>query len=210
MSPDSGSDTPRFSLTEQENSAAEGLLGLSDCGGYFAMLRMFQFSGRFTQKFVSRVQDSNISLPKSDLLCMRVVVVEDGVRRSNRKRRKNKVLSEYETGAIEGEEETEIMDDGATDPEAHPAPTSKAKQSKSPSATSSNPAANLSPSVQQMLMKMGLLPSKSIVFCFFQFVLSCCCASKNMELFAVATCFKDARMKMRVTKKKCSTTFWII
>ena len=31
-SPGSNSDTPRSTLTEQENSAAEGLLGLSDCG----------------------------------------------------------------------------------------------------------------------------------------------------------------------------------
>ena len=31
-SPGSGSDTSRLTLTEQENSAAEGLLGLSDCG----------------------------------------------------------------------------------------------------------------------------------------------------------------------------------
>ena len=98
----------------------------------------------------------------------------DGVRRSTRKRRKNQVLSEYETGAIEGMEEADLEDDGATDPEANPDAmaggdggiTKKgmrgrpAKSSPStPAAASASVAASLSAPMQQMLMKMGLLPS---------------------------------------------------
>ncbi len=45
VSPESESDAPRESLTEQENSAAQGLLGLSDCGEWqvtwFRWLPMF-------------------------------------------------------------------------------------------------------------------------------------------------------------------------
>ena len=99
------------------------------------------------------------------------------MRRSTRKRRKNKVLSEYETGAIEGMEDADIADDGATDPEAHPEVAvvgdnlnrkgirgRPPKSSNTPVATAASVATNLSAPMQQMLMKMGLLPSKQRVF----------------------------------------------
>ena len=100
-------------------------------------------------------------------------LISDGVRRSTRKRKRNKVLSEYETGAIEGVEDVDVVDDGATDPEAQPEALSggessaikkgmKGRPPKSPSTPVANPAsvaANLSAPMQQMLMKMGLLPS---------------------------------------------------
>ena len=99
----------------------------------------------------------------------------DGVRRSTRKRRKNKVLSEYETGAIEGMDDTDLADDGATDPEAQPDGATPCGESggvkkgmrgrppksslSTPAASPASVAANLSAPMQQMLMKMGLLPS---------------------------------------------------
>ena len=104
----------------------------------------------------------------------------DGVRRSTRKRKKNTVLSEYETGVVDGMDETDIADDGATDPEAHPEVAiigdnlnrkgirgKPGKPPGTPVATSPSVAANLSAPMQQMLMKMGLLPSKSTLnYCF--------------------------------------------
>ena len=99
------------------------------------------------------------------------------MRRSTRKRRKNKVLSEYETGAIEGMEDADIADDGAIDPEAHPEVAvvgdnlnrkgirgRPPKSSNTPVATAASVATNLSAPMQQMLMKMGLLPSKQSIF----------------------------------------------
>ena len=87
------------------------------------------------------------------------------------------MLSEYETGEIEGVEDADIADDGATDPEAHREVAvvgdnlnrkgirgRPPKSSNTPVATAASVATNLSAPMQQMLMKMGLLPSKQSVF----------------------------------------------
>ncbi len=75
-------------------------------------------------------------------------------------------FSEYETGAIEGVEEDEIEDDGALSAETTEPPIKRGRgrppKAVTEAATPTAPgsvAANLSGPMQQMLMKMGLLPS---------------------------------------------------
>ncbi len=75
-------------------------------------------------------------------------------------------LDLYETGAIEGVEEDEVEDEGALSAETTEPPLKRgrgrppkpATEAATPTAPGSV-AANLSGPMQQMLMKMGLLPS---------------------------------------------------